>query len=279
MSFASVGPRFATAHREGTDYANSRFRYTFSSATLPTPRAWVQVTAALPFEAAGFHMWTSGGNNGLTATEVAIGAAGSEVIVVEQFAHASQADGDYNFRDVFIPVRIPAGARVAFRILTGGSVNLGHQFSFYPVSPWSPVGGSRLEVVNAAAVDYLNGLRGTQFDPGGAAHTMGAWTEIVAATARPYRALSVRFSVPNGAVFSGTLQKIFEFGVGPAGSEVGLFNEGLGCLQLQFRSVLPQIPVIPVYIPQGSRISMRLQTNDITRDISPSVVALYGLVP
>jgi hypothetical protein len=89
--------------------------------------AWVQVLAACPFEAAGFILVINNDNVGSNDVllDVGIGPSGSEVVILpDLYLHPLQ--NDTMFERIFVPLAIPAGARVATRLQTstvsGGQV-------------------------------------------------------------------------------------------------------------------------------------------------------------
>ena len=113
---------------------------------------------------------------------------------------------------------------------------------------------------------------------GGAAHTKGAWTQLIAST--PYDAYGIWVSIDGVHVANTNTAYLVDIGVGPAGSELvilpnldawGADNTGLGLRLYWF----------PVYIPAGSRIVARSQSSTASKTcrvmIALDGVPWYGL--
>jgi hypothetical protein len=82
-----------------------------------TKGTWVQVIAACPVEASGFILVINNDNlgNAEVLLDIGIGASGSEVVILpDLYLHPLQ--NDTMFERLYVPLAIPAGARVASRI-------------------------------------------------------------------------------------------------------------------------------------------------------------------
>jgi hypothetical protein len=102
--------------------------------------------------------------------------------------------------------------------------------------------------------------RGTQVTGGGTANTKGSWTQIAAATSADIHFLSAFIDVQDAFGSSAAQPFLVDIGIGAAGSEIALIpnllwsNPGQGGRQMV--SV-----ALPIFIPAGTRISARCQSN------------------
>lgn len=87
-----------------------------SSGTAHVKGAWVQVLASCPIDADGFYLqlWNSTGSPQDWLLDIGIGASGSEVVLVPDLYCRSQQN-DSMGEKIFIPMAIPAGARISAR--------------------------------------------------------------------------------------------------------------------------------------------------------------------
>jgi len=92
-----------------------------------------------------------------------------------------------------------------------------------------------------------------------AAHTKGAWTEIIASSAADADCVDLAVqAISTNGVDTGTLVDI---GVGASGSEVAIIsNIAVGSLATNLFAPNANRIRIPVFVPAGSRISARIQS-------------------
>jgi hypothetical protein len=88
---------------------------------------------------------------------------------------------------------------------------------------------------------------------GATAHTVGAWTQIIASTSAELCGLLVR---PNSSVPNIDTVLLFDVGIGPGGSEVVIASDLDGGFHPTSREYIP----LPVLIPAGSRIAIRARS-------------------
>jgi hypothetical protein len=93
------------------------------------------------------------------------------------------------------------------------------------------------------------------------ANTKGAWTEIVASTTADADLVEVSVQAANQS--SAIVGILLDLAIGAAGSEVALFqNAAVGGAAAQtFNGEAGYRFGVPVYVPSGSRISARIQSN------------------
>lgn len=240
-----------------------------AGATINTKNTWTQLIASTVHSAS--YMWVSlhSGAPGRSAlVDIGIGAAGQETVVYADLLNAATNQVMFNAR---FPCNIPAGTRVAARVQsTAANANtfcLVHLFGSGFLSS-SPLG--KVTTYGADTTDS----GGTEIDPGGTAHTKGAWTEIVAASSHGIRELTV--AIGNQANGTRTAaDQLIDIGIGAAGQEAVLLKNlylAQSTVSLQPGAIGP----LPMTIPRNSRIVARAQSSIIDATDRLFDVVLYG---
>ena len=124
--------------------------------------------------------------------------------------------------------------------------------------------------------DIANSI-GVVLDPGTTANSKPAsYTEIVAATTMPFDALAI--CLGNEGTRQDTGKMLLDVAIGAAGSEVDILtNLPIGGEESADIVGPMYIPPLPVHVPEGERISARVQSDAIgTRRFIDAVI--YGLV-
>jgi hypothetical protein len=176
-----------------------------TGSTAHTKGAWVELFSATPYEAdfIGIIYGASLANqNSSTLIDIGVGASGSETVIVGDVAIGGKVANA--FQDDFIPVRIPAGSRVAVRVqgirTSYSIINICMKlFNFNLNSPTS--------------VDTL----GTSTTTSTGTSVGTSWTQIAASTSQDYQCLVAVFSLSTNNSAAATFQ--MDVGTGPAGSE------------------------------------------------------------
>lgn len=188
-----------------------------ASATPHQKGAWTQVVESTPEDSGVLFVIASGVAVAATETsmllDVAVGAAGSEVAVIENLAvgGASVRSGGANGVVAPLPVRTPAGSRISCRIqslIASDTCTVNVTLSAVAALQMLPTS------VDVIGTDTANS-RGTPFSG-----AVGSWTEITASTARRYRGILLVPSVIGTDIVSFTDD--MEIAVGAAGSEIEL---------------------------------------------------------
>jgi hypothetical protein len=228
---------------------------------LPTPPAWgawTQLIAATARAATGLMFCFHNTGQGNTAFALGIGAAGAEQVLIPGVLLFPQDE----MMQAYFPIAVPAGSRLSAQYWTNNAGSPYATCLLLEEGLGSPPGGSRVTAYGADPTTF-----GTQATAPNTANTKGVWTEVVASTAHRCSQLMVDAA-------GGTLTQYLDIGVGAAGSEqVYLSNLPIGTTgttQTSFKVTLP------VSIPQGSRIAVRNQANQIG-GTAQTYVALYGI--
>jgi hypothetical protein len=190
--------------------------------------------------------------------DIGVGAAAAEQVVIPNVPLCFRSGGaePHGF---LVPVSIPAGSRVAARGQSSG------------VSPTLKVavmlfgGGfkqsSALGLVSAYGVD-LTDSGGTSVDPGGVAHTKGAYSEITAATAQDANWLVLGIGNQRNAARS-FAHWLVDIAVGAAAAERIIVPDLLVQSGTTTPLVGPTTIPLPVSVPAGSRLAVRAQCSII----------------
>lgn len=112
------------------------------------------------------------------------------------------------------------------------------------------IAGGPVESLGAVAASS----RGTLLTAGAGTHTKGAYSQLVAATARDYMALLISVQ----ATGSGSSDALVDIAIGAGGSEVVVIPN-LYCASATSFDVAEYL--FPIFIPLGTRIAARCQTN------------------
>lgn len=245
-----------------------------SSAASNTKTTYTEITSSTVFDAAGFllnYNLQAGASSLLyILLDLAIGAAGSEQVILSNLA--LQYSQRLPSGSIFIPIAIPAGTRLAFRhqvnsastLTVGVSITLLAQ-GFLP-SDLMQIGTTYGAVTGTSAA--------TQVDPGTSANTKGSWTEITSSTTYAHTMLLIAAHL--GSTAPGNTRWYLDIGVGAAGSETVLVPDLPSSYASSGFTLTPNFwGPIPVNIPQGTRLSARLQSTD-TSSARVQQVALYG---
>ena len=217
-----------------------------ANASANTKGNYTALAASLAFDCIGIILSYLSSQSAYTLLDIAVGAGGSEQVVVPNFgvSNPAQAGGAITGR-VFIPLAIPKGTRVAARIQTSnGGLTVTTKVTF--VGKAFPIFHvpQRYEDWGADTTASF----GTAVTAGNAAK--GSFVQLKASTGLTARWVSIEFeSVTAG---SGT-QITVDLAVGAAASEQVVIPDVFGDVGPLGCTVGP----IPLTIPQGSRISAR----------------------
>lgn len=260
----------------GVDPATTTLTQVTADAAANTKGAYAQLTAATVQDASGFLLHTglpsAGGATYLL--DLAIGGAGSEQVILSNFLLADQKGTQNNSgaTGVFIPLKIPAGVRVAARLqCSTGGASLRVGLTLFDGGFLLPEGFQRCTTYGANTATSSG--TATNADQ----NAMGAWGELTASTTNPIRLLYVApiVALADTALTSTTV--LFNIGVGAAASEVEVVSD-IPILGSVFEDAAhPRfIGPFPVNIPAGSRLAIQHQSNN-SADMHDMLWAVYGL--
>lgn len=135
---------------------------------------WTEVVASTSEEWGGLSISVVNNDRGILF--IGIGAAGSEVII----ANPPVCTGLRQPIDIFIPIKIASGTRVAVGCSCFTSATIEGQIVGYPSSKFSAVPSFTVMEFGPYDLTASSSVYGRhkQIDPGGTANTKGAYTEI-----------------------------------------------------------------------------------------------------
>ena len=191
-----------------------------SDATVNTKGAWVELIASTSADANAISLhianYIINFQNPATLIDIGTGAAGSETVLVGDIGVGGAGQfftlpGGLSFT---IPIRIPAGTRIALRSqsaytgLTGNAIVAVHAWGDTTLAPTSVDVLGTDTSTSQAFVPTIN----------------GGWTEIVASTAQDYDGFVFVIS-GNGAHATNSRDLFASLGVGAAGSETSIIRQ------------------------------------------------------
>jgi hypothetical protein len=246
-----------------------------AAATAHTKGAYAQIIASTAHAAKGFLVQLGNASAGVDySVDIAIGGAGSEIIIVADLLAGSGTGSIARQGAYFIPIPIPAGTRVSARCqattLSSALRAKVHLLGDLP-GGMEPFGKCvRYGFVSATT-------QGTTIDPGATANTKGAWTQLVAATTYAIKALW--FDTSNLVQVTRTSADwLLDLGIGGAGAELVIApNFHIEASTTDDTLVHGPSPLLPVSIPAGSRLSARCMSSLNTATVRNLAVAVYGL--
>lgn len=264
--------QFAVGLNTTNDRSDGCALYVGASGTANTKSSWYELISSTPYDFKGFVIIFSR-NYTTTALsfllDIAIGAGGSEEVILENLS-LNSGSGSGSF--LFVPIKIPAGSRIAVRCQINSSTEYAFFCTIVGVAGGFLMSTPISKVITMGADTSDSG--GTEIDPGATVDTKGSYVEIESSTSYPIHALSIAF---NGKGAARSLYGwLFDIAVGSAGSEEIIVSDIL-VLSSGNQVITPQqLPFIPVSIPAGSRIAVRCEcsgNNSTTRLLD---VILYG---
>jgi len=235
--------------------ANTKSSYAQIIASTAVDISWLILSVRQSSSSSSFHAM---------AFDIAIGGSGSEVDVIKNVVFSWPA-GDPGNGTIALPIQIPAGTRVSYRVqdsspgstfvlaLYGFTGNFGH------ISSYESIG-----------FDAAN-TRGTETNLSGTANVAGSWVQLSASTGKDYAGL---FVVVDTQDINTSARFLIEIGIGGSGSEVAILsflasiNNGMSASWFGF---------VPIVIKAGTRIAVRATAHDTTLFAKPRVT-FYGAV-
>lgn len=244
-------------------------RTLITTATVNVKTAWVEIIAATSYPSSSLYVVTSGMVAAPAATsgglfDVAIGAAGSEIVVVADVQCGFLTSGA--IANFFLPLRVPSGARISMRAQSSAvPKSMGVQI-YLPTGGFVPMESSD-RAVTYGALTASSG--GTLLTTAGATNTKAAWTVITASTTAVARHMLVTLQPPDTATVTAGVGLV-DIGVGAAAAEQVIISnmsyETTTAERIEYGPI-----VFPVSVPAGSRLTARYQCSTTTTGAVPRV--------
>lgn len=266
-------PALCNGRSFGFDATNS-IGTAVAPGTANAKGSWVQLSAALDYDVAFVYI-SAMTKNGITnpvnyALDIGIGASGSEVVVVPNLICPNGSNA-FLGRQYSIPLRIPAGTRVAARCqasnVSGTNTNLYVCFSAFD-SDYNGEGITGYDAIGFVSAS----TKGTQLTGSGSSNTKGSYTQLISAAARDY---------------AGFMLSLDQLGVGGGANDCYAVDVAIGASSSE-KDIVPNMVLskddqteiflhsfLPLPILSGVRISSRYQSTDNNTANAPNIV-LYG---
>ena len=258
----------------GFDYSNTRGTAVTTGGSVNTTGSYVELLSAAnnnrPITGVYIVISPAGGQGDLMFN-LALGASGSEVDVISNIfvPDTNSLVGKSNHTFHF-PVCLPAGERI--------SINAQGEASSTNYVHLQLVRGNINDVVQCGAVDTIGAdtatTDGVTVSAAGTVNTFGSWTEIVASTTEAYRGFVVATHKISGSMT--TMHETYQIAVGSAGNEEIIYSGALVGPGDNERVVGTPSPFIPVGIPEGARVSARVQADSTDADANLDFI-IYGV--
>ena len=221
-----------------------------ASASTHTKGAYTELIASTSAEC-GFIDFQIGstaltGSSAAQLIDIAVGAAGSEVVVVPDVAVGGIGGNGSNV-GIQLPIKIPSGSRVSFRNQAEIASDTCRIFNFTTYAFDAALCPTSLDVLGTDTATST----GTEL-----AGSSGTWTEIVASTSQAYTGFNLIPSTSEANQDS-VGEITLEIGVGAAGSEVVLGAIMVQYGNSEFVARSTQFVLIGGNVPAGSRLAVR----------------------
>lgn len=255
---------------DNADTSNSRG--TSFAAGAGSKGSWSQLVAATGFDADG--LWVQQGvSNGIEQiVDIGSGGSGSEQVIIANLLNGGA--GADEVKNVFFPLDIPAGSRLAARsqVRSGQSGNTYLAVVLGAATHFS----TPLQRVTTYGIDTSRtaGAYGIIVDAGASTNTKSSWVEVDAACANPIKYLTI---VVNCFEQTRSAQYwLFDVAVGAAGSEQTILSNLWFAIDATNGPTIPGTWTLPCAIPAGTRLAVRAQSNTSTASQRRTAYALYG---
>ena len=256
----------------GQTFAGSTYGSTITGGTSGVMGTPVELIAATAHDAQWIEVMVGNPSTTISAAvDILIGAA-TEAILIPKLIFKGRAAGDGGGRWLF-PVFIPKGSRIAARLQS------------FSASPTCLVGvvlfnsgigahGMPTNVIHYGTIT-APGTQGVNVDPGAVAHTKSTPVQITAATARDHHWLVLTIENVD-ATWASAAKKLIDVMIGSSTETALVANLAVGGAGTADKQLPEEVFHLPVFVPKGSRLSVRAQcssTTDVDRDIE---VTLHG---
>lgn len=207
--------------------------------------------------------------------DISIGSSGNETsaILINNLILSHSGAGKSDVVRVYFPIPLAAGTRISCRCQASvASVTLRINLELDYQGFHCPRGLARCTTYGAATGDS----GGVAYDPGATANTKGGWTEIVASTSFPIKALILGLG-KNGVTAAGN-DSNWAIDIGVGSSPVVLIPNRFTSKQSSgdnFDS--PYLGPFPVQIPAGTRIAINAQCSVSGATTRVFDAVIYGL--
>lgn len=260
----------------GLDLSATNGTLITSGGSANTVGAFVELlSAANNTKASNFISIIIGDNAGASQEpillNIAIGGAGSEVIIIPNLFARSITGGNKTHYQYYFPLEIPADVRISADSQSSSASTQTRVSIYRCFGALSQQ--SALSVIDSIGATTASS-RGTEVPRGSSINTFGVWTTITASLAQSIKGFSVCAQRANTSWSDATV--IYEVGIGSAGNEEIIFSGQIVRMATSEEGFGVVSPFIPVGIVNGTRISIREQTTLDDADTDLDYI-IYGV--
>ena len=245
-----------------------------ADASANTKGAWIELIASTSYNSTNFIFIVQSYGAEVSVeylVDIAIGAASSEQVIVENLQMSFNSIMYRNGRQYIIPINIPTGTRISCRCQSSDTATPNVVVSALLCSDTFLAPRSINKIFTYGAVTADSG--GTEIDPGAVANTKGSWVELVANTSLQLQYLSIAIGNRDNSART-DMYGLLDIGIGAGSSEqVVLSNIPIACNSNGDLMGPPFIGPVMFDIPEGSRIAVRAQC-----DITDATDRLFDIV-
>lgn len=217
-----------------------------ANASNNTKGSYSQFVASAPVDAIGIILCCSSSNAAYLLADIAIGAGGSEQIVIPNLGISSAGQSQITPTPMFIPLYIAQGTRVAIRVQASTGSNTSRIKMIFVAGSFSGAIGKPPYRYEDWGADTSNSF-GTGVTAGNG--TKSAYTQLIASTG-----LTARWVILETESVTGDSNQVtIDLATGAAASEQVILPDVAftdGCLGT--------CVIVPLQIPQGSRVAVRV---------------------
>lgn len=245
-------------------------------ATTYAKGAWVEMTASTSTDIAWINFVGQTHNSaGIAfAVDIGIGAAASEIVVVNNLCFSATTSAGQVF---LFPFMVAAGTRIAAR-MSSSSVS---DAMYVKIEAYQDLFASSGLGCAVDTYGFSNATNlGTSVDPGAAANTKGAYSQITASVTNDLAGFMLVIdsqSDTTGVV--GNVSWLIDVAVGANGSEVvilpNLYQNATSSSGVLF--YIPLAIYRPIQIRSGTRIAIRAQCSTATSPDRTIGFTVYGI--
>lgn len=220
-----------------------------------TKGAYSELIASAPYDAGGLVFDAFFGSTYGWLFDIALGALGSERVVVPNIMIGTSA-----LQRFYFPVQIPAGSRVS----VAGQCNFnGAQTAYVHAELLTRMNGIRgRSIVDLGTT--LTGSRGKSLDPGPTANTKYNWVELSPSVSYDLRELLVGLRRDADSPGNVDANWLVDVGIGALGAEIVVIPN-IWCTATAYNEFKGAAPIwASVQIPAGSRLVARCQCDQVS---------------
>lgn len=242
-----------------------------SSSTNNTKGSWKEVIPSTEFDAILSVTIITGSYAGdhREMFDVGIGAAGSEVAIIENIYISAKYHGIGH--NILLPIIIPAGSRISIR----RQANTGTSSSRCWITPIATTFTYQSLQVCDTIGAVTAATTGTLIDPGGTADTYGNWVELSSAAEKNYSQIIMAVGGYTDLSRTDWHYWYIDIGIGDTPADNIIANSIFCCAQTYYSLPYPNIFNLPLSIPKGEKISVRSKCSSNTSGNRYIDVILY----